>query len=182
MTTVEPRRRKAKERARDRHQQRGTSGPPEGRRRIMRPLRSMTPLKVAAGVFGVAFLLLGVLGFVPAVTTDYGEMTFADPRSGAMLFGALRVTVLANIVHLVLGVAGLAAAGIGAAARWYLLLGGVVSLLLWMASIAIDPLDAHLNVVALGAPHGWLHFALGAVMVALGGLLSAVRAPVARRA
>lgn len=182
MTTVEPRRRKAKQQARDRQEQRGTTAPPEGRRRMMRSLRSMTPLKAAAGVVGVAFLLVGILGFVPVFTTGYGEMSFADAQSGALLFGAFRVTLLANLVHLAFGLVGLGAALNGLAARYYLLLGGVLSLLLWMAGLTMDPLDSPLNVVALGLPHSWLHFAFGAVMVALGGGLSAIQTAGTRRA
>lgn len=181
MTTVQPHRRQARRAARNRREQRGTTAPPETRRRMIGGLNSMTSLKVAAGVVGIAFLLLGVLGFVPGFTTDYGGMTFADAGSEAMLFGVFRVTALANLVHLAFGVVGLAAASAGLAARYYLLLGGVVSFLMWMVGMTLDPLDSPLNVVALDLPHSWLHFGFGAVMVALGGALAAIQAAGARR-
>ena len=56
------------------------------------------------------FLLVGVLGFVPGITTDYDSMTFADHESGAELLGIFQVSVLHNIVHLLFGVGGLWAA------------------------------------------------------------------------
>jgi len=55
----------------------------------------------------VAFLLIGVLGFVPGVTSDYGAMEFAGHESGALLLGLFQVSILHNIVHLLYGVAGL---------------------------------------------------------------------------
>ncbi len=50
------------------------------------------------------FLLVGILGFVPGVTTDYDGMTVAGHESTAMLLGVFHVSILHNIVHLFLGV------------------------------------------------------------------------------
>ena len=66
--------------------------------------------RAAAAVVGVVFLLVGVLGFVPGITTNYDTMTFADHESGAELLGIFQVSVLHNIVHLLFGVGGLVAA------------------------------------------------------------------------
>ena len=63
----------------------------------------MTLHNTAMGI-GVVFLLVGVLGFIPGITTNYGAMTFAGHESGAMLLGVFRVSVLHNIVHLLFGV------------------------------------------------------------------------------
>ncbi|HEV7622841.1 MAG TPA: DUF4383 domain-containing protein, partial [Amnibacterium sp.] len=57
--------------------------------------------KVALG-FGVVFLLVGIAGFVPGLTT--GTLTFAGPTSGAELIGLFQVSVLHNVVHLLYGV------------------------------------------------------------------------------
>jgi hypothetical protein len=40
--------------------------------------------------FGAVFLLVGVLGFVPGVTTNYGDMSFAGHDSGAKLLGVFQ--------------------------------------------------------------------------------------------
>ncbi len=63
--------------------------------------------KVAAAV-GAVFLLVGILGFIPGITTNYGAMEFAGHQSDAMLLGIFQVSMLHNIVHLLFGVAGLA--------------------------------------------------------------------------
>ncbi|PRC60309.1 DUF4383 domain-containing protein, partial [Mycobacterium sp. ITM-2017-0098] len=57
------------------------------------PARSAhrTPVQLAAPVVGAVFLLVGVLGFVPGVTTNYEELSFAGHHSSAMLLGIFAV-------------------------------------------------------------------------------------------
>jgi ABC-type Fe3+-siderophore transport system permease subunit len=45
------------------------------------PARSRATIQRAAQVVGAVFLLVGVLGFIPGVTTGYDAMAFAGPRS-----------------------------------------------------------------------------------------------------
>jgi len=61
-------------------------------------------------VVGAVFLLVGILGFIPGITTDYDTMAFAGHDSDAKLFGVFQVSILHNIVHLLFGVAGVAMA------------------------------------------------------------------------
>jgi hypothetical protein len=56
---------------------------------------------------GVVFIAIGILGFIPGVTSDYGGMSFAGHGSGSRLVGLFRVSILDNIVHILIGVAGL---------------------------------------------------------------------------
>lgn len=125
------------------------------------------PVRVAATVVGVVFLLVGVLGFVPGVTTDFGDLTFAGHDSDAMLLGLFQVSILHNVVHLLFGVAGLLLARTASAARGFLVGGGIVYLVLWLYGLVIDP-DSALNFVPLNGADNWLHLGLGAGMVALG--------------
>ena len=74
--------------------------------------------KVALAV-GVVFLLVGILGFVPGITTQYDTLGAAGPESMAMLLGLFEVSVLHNLVHLLFGVVGLVAARTYSAARAY---------------------------------------------------------------
>ena len=76
-----------------------------------------TLMQKAAVVVAATFLLVGVLGFVPGVTTDYDSMEFAGHESGAQLLGIFGVSVLHNLVHVLFGVAGLALARAGGRAR-----------------------------------------------------------------
>lgn len=130
-----------------------------------------SPVQQAAMIVGAVFLLVGILGFIPGITTDYGAMEFAEHHSEAKLLGLFQVSVLHNLVHLAFGVAGLAMARAAATARTFLVAGGVVYLALWIYGLIIDH-DSAANFVPLNAADNWLHFALGIGMVALGTLLA----------
>ena len=124
-----------------------------------------------AKLVGIVFLLVGVLGFVPGITTNYGDMSFAGHNSGAELLGIFQVSILHNIVHLLFGVAGLALAKTADGARTFLIGGGVIYLVLWLYGIVIDK-DGGANFVPVNAADNWLHVGLGAGMIALGVITS----------
>ncbi|MFL6003773.1 MAG: DUF4383 domain-containing protein [Nocardioides sp.] len=130
-----------------------------------------TPLQTAAAAVGATFLLVGILGFVPGVTSNYDAMTFAGHESGAELLGIFGVSILHNLVHLLFGVAGLAMARTWSGARTFLLGGGVIYLVLWLYGLLID-LGSSANFVPVNDADNWLHLLLGAGMVALGLMLS----------
>jgi len=125
------------------------------------------PVQSFALFVGSVFLLVGVLGFVPGVTSGFGEMTFAGPHSEALLFGVFAVSVLHNLVHLLFGLFGLLAAKRTATARGYLVVGGGVYLLLWVYGSAVGEHMAA-NVVPFNIADNWLHLGLGAGMILLG--------------
>ena len=126
-----------------------------------------TWLPTAAMVVGGTFLLVGILGFIPGITTNYGDMTFAGHESEAKLLGIFEVSVLHNIVHLAFGVVGLAAARAAASAGWYLLVGGLVYAVLWIYGLLVDK-ESSANFVPLNTADDWLHFVLAVAMVLLG--------------
>lgn len=126
-----------------------------------------TPVQQAALAVGAVFLLVGILGFIPGVTTDYDTLSFAGHHSEAKLLGVFQVSVLHNIVHLLFGVAGLAMARTASAARAYLIGGGVLYLVLWLYGLIIDH-DSAANFVPVNTADNWLHFVLGLGMIALG--------------
>ena len=126
-----------------------------------------TPLQMAAAVVAAAFLLVGVLGFIPGITTNYDSMEFAGHESGAELFGIFQVSILHNIVHLLFGVAGLVLARTLSGARGYLVGGGALYLLLWIYGLLVGPRD-EANFVPVNTADDWLHFVLGLAMVGLG--------------
>ncbi|SFQ53716.1 protein of unknown function [Amycolatopsis arida] len=133
--------------------------------RTARPARR--PVQVIALLLGVVFLAVGVLGFVPGVTTHYADLRFAGPDSGAQLLGVFAVSVLHNLVHLGYGVAGLVTARWAGAARAFLVLGGGVYLLLWIYGVLVDR-HSPANFVPLDSADNWLHLGLGLGMLALG--------------
>ena len=138
-----------------------------------------TPRQLLAAIVGVVFLLVGVLGFIPGVTTNYDMLTGAGHHSGALLLGIFNVSILHNIVHLAFGVAGLALARTPGGAKAFLVGGGVIYLVLWLYGLLIDQ-DSAANFVPVNTADNWLHLGLGVGMVALGLIpLGTTRGPVA---
>ena len=131
--------------------------------------REGTWAQVFAAVVGVTFLLVGILGFIPGITTDYDMMEFAGHDSDAQLFGIFDVSVLHNIVHVSFGLAGLVLFRAHTTARWYLVGGGAIYLVLWLYGLAVDK-TSDANFVPVNDADDWLHFGLGVGMVVLGAL------------
>lgn len=125
------------------------------------------PARTAAMVVAAVFLLVGILGFVPGVTTDYDGMTFAGHESTAMLLGVFHVSILHNIVHLLFGIVGFALARTVSGAIAFLIGGGAVYLVLWLYGLVIDH-DSAANFVPLNTADNWLHLFLGIGMLGLG--------------
>jgi hypothetical protein len=136
-----------------------------------------TPLQTAAAAVGAVFLLVGVLGFIPGITSNYDTMTFAGHESGAKLLGIFEVSILHNLVHVLFGVAGLAMARTWSGARTYLIGGGAIYLVLWLYGLLID-LNSAANFVPVNDADNWLHLLLGVGMLALGFTLG--RSPTTR--
>lgn len=114
----------------------------------------MTTVQRVAQIFGVVFLIIGIAGFFFSVTMDE-----------AMLLGLFPVNVLHNVVHLVFGIWGLAAARSFAGARNYARITGVLYLVLAVVGW-IDPTG--FGVVPLGGNDVWLHALIGIVLTFFG--------------
>ena len=122
-----------------------------------------TPTQSAALLAGLVLIALGILGFVPSMTTTDGSMPFAGHDSGAKLIGVFQVSVLDNLLHILLGLAGVALARTTSAARQYLLGGGVAFLVLWALGIANAG-----TWIPVNAADDWLHLAIGVALIGLG--------------
>ncbi len=134
---------------------------------MARNTMTATTVQTAAVVVAVVFLLVGVLGFIPGITTDFDSMEFAGPDSEAKLLGIFQVSILHNIVHLLFGVVGLAAARTATGATYYLIIGGIVYFLLWIYGLVVDH-EHEANFVPVNDADNWLHLLLAIGMVALG--------------
>ena len=110
--------------------------------------RTRHPVQLAAMVVGAVFLLVGLLGFVPGITTNYDQLMIAGHESEALLLGLFQVSILHNIVHLAFGVAGLLLARTAAAAKNFLIYGGVIYAVLWIYGLLINH-DSAANFVPL---------------------------------
>lgn len=124
-------------------------------------------VQVAALLFGAVFLLVGILGFIPGITTNTSGLMMAGHHSEAMLLGIFQVSVLHNVVHLLFGVGGLLLGRNAAAATRYLVWGGGVYLVLGLYGSLIGDGSAA-NFVPVNIADNALHFGLGIVMLGLG--------------
>jgi hypothetical protein len=111
--------------------------------------------QTVARVFGVVFLLVGVLGLV---TTPLS-------MEGGLLLGLFPVNVLHNVVHLAFGAWGLLAGGTLAGATAYCKIAGIAYLVLAVVGVLAP---AGFGLVPLGGHDVWLHGILGLVLAAAG--------------
>lgn len=123
-------------------------------------------LQTFAAIMGLAFLLAGVGGFIPGITSNYDELKLAGTDSNAKLLGLFRVSVLHNLVHLAFGV-GLIAAARRSWAATYLIGGGVAYLGVALYGILIDK-TSDANFLPLNDADNLLHVGLSLAMIILG--------------
>lgn len=123
--------------------------------------------KTIAAVYGVVFLLVGVAGFIPGITTNYDDLRFAGHESNAMVLGVFEVSVLHNIVHLAFGVVGLAMARRAIWAAYYLAGGGFLYAVVWLYGVMVDR-QSEANFLPLNNADNWLHLILAVTMLGLG--------------
>ncbi|MDQ3569093.1 MAG: DUF4383 domain-containing protein [Actinomycetota bacterium] len=126
-----------------------------------------SPARLAATAFGVVFLAVGILGFVPGITSNLQDITFMGHESGAELLGLFQVSILHNIVHTLFGVVGLIVARTSRTSVAFLIGGGIVYLALTAYGVVIDHASAA-NFVPLNGADNVLHLGLGVAMVGLG--------------
>jgi hypothetical protein len=126
-------------------------------------MNERSAVQTVALLVGIVFLAVGILGFIPGITTNYGDMAFAGDDSASELLGIFPVSILHNIVHLLFGVAGIALSRTWDGARTFLVGGGAIYLLLWILGLigGLEWLPAN------DVDH-WLHFALGVGMIGAG--------------
>jgi hypothetical protein len=127
-----------------------------------------SPLQLVAALVGAVFLVVGIAGFIPGLTTNlYDGLDGAGHHGSAQLLGVFDVSVLHNAVHLLFGVAGLVLARTWTGAKTFLVGGGAIYLGLWLYGLVID-FDSSANFVPLNTADNWLHFLLGVGMIAAG--------------
>jgi Domain of unknown function (DUF4383) len=129
-------------------------------------------LTTTAQLFGVVFLLVGILGFIPGITSD-APGDFAGDGSEGELLGIFSVSILHNIVHLLFGLFGLGLARTADGARTFLVGAGAIYLLLWVVGLL-----GGLEWLPTNSAENWLHFVFGVVLLGAGLLLGRTRTAV----
>jgi Domain of unknown function (DUF4383) len=114
-------------------------------------------------VAAAALVALGVLGFVPDVTSDATAFAFAGHGSRAMLLGLFRVSILLNLLHVLAGAVGFALARTERDARRFLTGGGTAFLGLWLLGVVKAG-----GWIPLNGADNWLDLALGVGLIGAG--------------
>lgn len=143
-------------------------------------MRDRQPVQLVALLAAPAFLLVGILGFVPGITSNYPQLSFAGHQSEARLLGLFQISILHNLVHALFGVVGLAAARTASGGRGFLLGAGGIYLVLTVFGLLV-PHDSSANFVPVNAADNWLHLGLGLGMVAAGLVLGKAGRPAPAR-
>jgi hypothetical protein len=123
-----------------------------------------TPVQNVTRLVGMVFLLVGIAGFIPGITTNlYDGLEFAGSNGNAELLGIFEVSILHNIVHGLFGIAALALAKTASGARTFMIGGGVIYVALWLLGIA-----GGANWIPSNSADNWLHLGLGGALIVLG--------------
>ncbi|MDX6483607.1 MAG: hypothetical protein QOE95_1378 [Gaiellaceae bacterium] len=144
-------------------------------------MKDRSTVQSAALLAGIVFLAVGILGFVPGITTHYGDLTFAGHDSGAKLLGIFQTSILHNIVHLLFGLVGIAMARSWEGARTFLIGGGVINLVLFVYGLVAHG-GSSANFIPVNSADNVLHAAFGVAMIALGLVLGRTLIPADRPA
>lgn len=115
-----------------------------------------------AWVFGIVLLLIGVLGFVPGITTDN------------LLLGIFHVDMLHSIIHIVSGLAALAAAWGMYSTRLYFQVFGVIYALVTILGFVQG--DSVLGLFGVNMADNVLHLVI-AVVALWAGFFAKAEAP-----
>lgn len=117
-----------------------------------------TTVQTVALIFGAIYLAVGIIGFLPFLG---GSVTTTNTR----LLGLFNINLLHNLVHIVIGIAGLAAVTSLPNSRRFCQVVGVILLLLGALGVVVaNPLGL-LYIGQLDIP---LHLLTGAVLAYFG--------------
>lgn len=117
-------------------------------------------LRKVALIFGIVFILVGILGFV----TPGGMSMEADPAPGHIL-GLFGINLLHNVVHLLIGVWGIVASRTWGGAKSFMQIGGVLYIVLAVLGFVAP---TTFGLIPIGGNDIYLHAVLGLIMAGIG--------------
>ena len=119
-------------------------------------------------IFGIVFLAVGVLGFVPGmVQAPMGDHDVTMTQGYGDLLGLFPVNLLHNIVHILFGVWGLLAYRGMTGARTYARAVAIIYALLTIMGL-VPGLDTTMGLIPIYGNDVWLHAALALVAAYFG--------------
>jgi hypothetical protein len=121
-------------------------------------------VRTVALIFGIVFLLVGVAGFIPGLLQEPhpDDPALAVDAMHGRLFGLFPVNVLHDVVHILFGIAGLAAYRSVGSSVLYLRAVAVIYAVLVVMGL-IPGLNTTLGLIPLHGNDVWLHAVLALV-------------------
>lgn len=117
----------------------------------------MGVLRFFSFLFGLFFLAIGVLGFMPDYVPD------------GLLFGYFQVDNTLSLIHIISGVLGLLAAAGGFLSKLYLMIFGIIYAILAVAGFVMA---GDLSITQVNMADNILHLGIGVVALYLGFIFS----------
>ena len=113
-------------------------------------------VKSLAILFGVVFIAIGILGFVPAIAPD------------GMLLNIFHVNTAHNVVHLATGIVALLCAmgGVGASRTFFQIFGIIYANVAILGFVKGD--DINIWIISNNVADTWLHVVIAVVSLFLG--------------
>lgn len=125
--------------------------------------------RMVALVFGAIFVLVGIIGFIPAISPTADSVQGMEVADAAVL-GLVPVNAIANIVHIVLGAVLLYASMNTPSAILVLRVFGAAYLLLAVLGLIVPE---GFGIMPLGGGELWVHAATAIIFLGVGFLLPA---------
>lgn len=132
----------------------------------------MRVVQAVAGIFGVVFTGIALLGFITG-----GMSMDAHMASATKVAGLFPVNAAHNAVHLVFGIWGLFAARTASSARKYCLLSGAIYLVLAGLGFVLPEV---FGLIPIGGNDIMLHAAIGIALTVVGALVGSDESAPAR--
>jgi len=117
--------------------------------------------KTIALIFGIVYLLVGIVGFIPA----FGGTLAMSPPSN--LLGTFPINLLHNIVHLVIGVFGIALSRTESGGASFGKTFGIILILIGIVGL-FWPMSLNDSLLPLRGVDVWLHIVTGLILAAVG--------------
>lgn len=119
--------------------------------------------RIFARAFGTVFLLIGIAGFIPGISTPHSHPDVTVDAFLGLELGLFPVNLLHNLVHIAFGIWGLIAGGSYAATRIYFRLVAVIYVAFAiMGLIPAANLHTTFGLIPLYGNDVWLHALIAA--------------------
>ena len=126
---------------------------------------------VGMGV-GIVLIVVGILGFIPGITTQYDSLAIVGPNSTALFLGLFQVSMLLNIIQALIGTIGVVMSRNNPmGARNFLMGFGLLYIVLSAYSLIVG-VGAAANFLSLNMTDSWTLMVAGVLMIAAGWMFS----------